>query len=83
MISDGKAGEGCFHGLVTGKGADVVAVARHLVCIDLGLGGKPGNETAGGIGTTTAFYALLDDIPLFFADSGVDKALFLQFLAVS
>lgn len=53
----------CFlHGFVSGEGADVVAVAGHFVGIDRGLGGEPGDETAGGIGTTTAIDAFLDEM---------------------
>ena len=66
MSGGGEAGEGRFHGLVTGEVADVVAVARHLVGIDLGLGREPGNETAGGIGTTTAINAFFDEMAVFF-----------------
>ena len=48
-------------GLVTGEGADVVAATGHLVGVDGGLGGEPGDEATGGVNTTTAIDAFLDE----------------------
>lgn len=59
------AGVGGLDGFVAGEGADVVAVAGHLVGVDGSLGGEPGDETAGGIDATTTGDAFLDQASVF------------------
>ena len=54
-------GVGLFDGLVALEGADVVTVTGHLVGIDGGLGGEPGDEAAGGVDATAAVDAFLDE----------------------
>ena len=42
-----------LHFLVTREGTDIIAAPRHFPSMDRHLGGKPGDETAGGVGSAT------------------------------
>ena len=56
-----RTGIGLFDGLVAFEGADVVTATGHLVGVDGGLGGEPGDEAAGGVDATAAVDAFLDE----------------------
>ena len=49
---------------ITGESADVIALSGHLPGIDLGLGAKPSDETAGGISAATALNGFLDEVAI-------------------
>lgn len=53
-----------FNLLVTGEVTDVIAGTGHFVGVDGGLGGEPGDETAGGISATAFGYALLEELQI-------------------